>query len=58
MAKIAAAMMPGSAVGSTTWRKTCRRVAPSISAASSISIGIERMKAHISHMQNGSVMHT
>jgi hypothetical protein len=34
------------------------RVAPSMSAASSISIGMDRMNAHISHMQNGSVMET
>ncbi|CKZ18693.1 Uncharacterised protein [Mycobacterium tuberculosis] len=27
-------------------------------AASSISIGIERMKAHISHIQKGNVMQT
>ena len=33
MAKIAAAMMPGMAVGNTTSRKTCMRVAPSTSAA-------------------------
>ena len=51
-------MMPGNAVGNTTWVNTCMREAPSISAASSISIGIERMNAHISHMQNGSVIHT
>ena len=31
---------------------------PSISAASSISMWIERMNAHISHMQNGSVIET
>src|SRR5687767_14774124 len=56
--KIAAAMMPGSAEGSTISMNTRSRLAPSMSAASSSSTGIERKNAHRSHMQKGSVTDT
>ena len=38
----AAVRIPGAASGKTTLRRTCRRLQPSISAASSISTGTSR----------------
>src|SRR4028119_1828959 len=53
-AKMPVAMMPGTACGSTTSQRAPRRVAPSISAASSRSMGTEAKKSRITHMTKGS----
>jgi hypothetical protein len=52
-AKMAVAMIPGKAKGTTTYEKICILLAPSIAAASSNSRGISLIKAFKSHMQKG-----
>ena len=48
--------MPGRASGSTTWRKACHRLAPSISAASSSSAGRPSKKLIITQTTIGTVI--
>ena len=47
------AMMPGSAIGSTTWITARNRLAPSVIAASSRSIGIDWKKVRNIHSAKG-----
>ena len=51
--KMAAAISPGSASGSTTCHTVRPRPAPSTSAASSSSSGIDWKKARSTHRQKG-----